>query len=106
MPTKVTSIRKEVADDAIKEIAEEFGEEKAKRFIWIQCDLADWEQTAKVATEIAGQTDRIDILINNAARGIMTRQLDSNGIDLHMSINQYVPYTVTFPSTCQAVIAD
>lgn len=58
----------------------------------MQCDLSDWTQTAKVASEIAEQTDRIDILINNAARGVMTRQLaPTNGIDLHMAIAQYVP---------------
>lgn len=88
---QVTSTRKEVADDAIKAIRDEFGDEKTKRFIWIQCDLSDWEQTAKVANDIASQTDRIDILVCNAARGIMTRQLaPTNGIDLHMATNQYV----------------
>ncbi|RAL12894.1 retinol dehydrogenase 12 [Aspergillus homomorphus CBS 101889] len=84
----VTSLRKEVADDALAAIEEEFGPEKRKRFIWIQCDLSDWEQTAKVAAEIASQTDRIDILINNAGRGIMSRQLaPTNGIDQHMATN-------------------
>ncbi|KAL1306443.1 hypothetical protein AAFC00_005142 [Neodothiora populina] len=84
----VTSLRKEVADDAIKAIADEFGEDKAKKFIWMQCDLSDWTQTAKVASEIAEQTDKIDILINNAGRGIMTRQLaPTNGIDQHMATN-------------------
>lgn len=88
---QVTSLRKEVVDEATKAIAEEFGEDVAKRFIWLQCDLSDWSQTAKVATEIAEKTDRIDILINNAARGIMTRQLaETNGIDAHMATNQYV----------------
>ncbi|OOF98677.1 hypothetical protein ASPCADRAFT_139967 [Aspergillus carbonarius ITEM 5010] len=84
----VTSLRKEIADDAISAIEAEFGPDTRKRFIWIQCDLSDWEQTAKVAAEIAGQTDRIDILINNAGRGIMTRQLaPTNGIDRHMALN-------------------
>ncbi|RAK73485.1 retinol dehydrogenase 12 [Aspergillus fijiensis CBS 313.89] len=84
----VTSLRKEVADEALAAIEEEFGPEKRKRFIWLQCDLSDWEQTAHVAGEIASQTDRIDILINNAARGIMSRQLaPTNGIDQHMATN-------------------
>ncbi|KAI2827441.1 hypothetical protein CBS133816_6550 [Aspergillus niger] len=84
----VTSLRKEVADDAMSAIEEEFGPETRRRFIWIQCDLSDWEQTAKVAAEIASQTDRIDILINNAGRGVMTRQLaPTNGVDLHMAAN-------------------
>ncbi|GAB7353394.1 hypothetical protein MBLNU459_g3868t1 [Dothideomycetes sp. NU459] len=84
----VTSLRKEKTDEALAALEEELGPEARKKFIWIQCDLSDWEQAAKVADEIASQTDRIDILINNAARGIMTRQLaPTNGIDLHMALN-------------------
>lgn len=84
----VTSLHKEKSEEALAAIEEELGPEAKKKFVWIQCDLADWEQTAKVANEIASQTDRIDILINNAARGIMTRQLaPKNGIDLHMATN-------------------
>ncbi|RAK98715.1 retinol dehydrogenase 12 [Aspergillus ibericus CBS 121593] len=84
----VISLRKEVADDAISAIEEEFGPDTRHRFVWIQCDLSDWEQTAKVAGDIASQTDHIHILVNNAARGVMTRQLaPTNGIDLHMALN-------------------
>ena len=65
------------------------GEDKASRVEWLKCDLADWEQTGKTALEIAQKTDRIDILINNAARGIMTYQLAKNGVDLHMASNHF-----------------
>ncbi|THY75173.1 retinol dehydrogenase 12 [Aureobasidium pullulans] len=86
----VLSLRQEVVDEALDAIAEEFGPEARKKFIWKQCDLSDWVQTGKVAAEIASQTDRIDILMNNAARGIMTRQLsEHNGIDLHMASNHF-----------------
>lgn len=37
--------------------------------------------------KIADETERLDILIANAAKGIMYFALDSNGLDLHMSIN-------------------
>jgi NAD(P)-dependent dehydrogenase (short-subunit alcohol dehydrogenase family) len=40
-----------------------------------------------VAFDISKKTDRLDILINNAARGIMTYQLNKTGIDLHMATN-------------------
>lgn len=53
----------------------------------MQCDLSDGNATGNIAFEIAKLTDRLDILINNAARGIMTRQLAPNGVDLHMAIN-------------------
>lgn len=82
-------MREEVVDDALKALEEEFGPEARKKFIWKQCDLADWVQTGKVAGEIASETDRLDILINNAGRGIMTRQLNKDGIDLHMACNHF-----------------
>jgi NAD(P)-dependent dehydrogenase (short-subunit alcohol dehydrogenase family) len=83
----ILSQSEEIVDDAIKAIREEMGEDKANRVEWMQCNLADWEATGKVAFQIADKTDRIDILINNAARGIMTYQLSQNGVDLHMAIN-------------------
>jgi NAD(P)-dependent dehydrogenase (short-subunit alcohol dehydrogenase family) len=83
----ILSQSEEIVDDAIKAIREEMGEDKASRVEWMQCNLADWEATGKVAFQIAEKTDRIDILINNAARGIMTYQLSQNGVDLHMAIN-------------------
>lgn len=33
------------------------------------------------------ENDRLDILINNAARGIMTYQLTDYGVDRHMAVN-------------------
>ncbi|KAF3000907.1 hypothetical protein E8E13_008289 [Curvularia kusanoi] len=79
----------DIASDAINAIKQEMGEEKGNRVVWMKCDLADWEETGRTAFEIAKQTDRIDILINNAARGIMTYQLAKNGIDLHMAGNHF-----------------
>jgi NAD(P)-dependent dehydrogenase (short-subunit alcohol dehydrogenase family) len=71
----IISMSEDIVDDALKAIKEEMGEDKASRVEWIKCDLSDWEATGKAAFEIAKKTDRIDILINNAARGIMTYQL-------------------------------
>ncbi|KAF1944935.1 NAD(P)-binding protein [Clathrospora elynae] len=83
----IISKGEDIAEDAIKAIREEMGEDKASRVQWMQCDLSDWEETGKIAFKISEKTDRIDILINNAARGIMTYQLAKNGIDLHMATN-------------------
>lgn len=85
----IISWSEDIIEDALKAIKEEMGEDKASRVEWLKCDLADWEQTGKTALEIAQKTDRIDILINNAARGIMTYQLAKNGVDLHMASNHF-----------------
>jgi len=83
----ILSPSKEVIDGATKEIGSELGEDIAKRVTWIQCDLANWPEVASVARKITEQTDRLDILINNAGRGIMTYQLTEYGVDRHMAIN-------------------
>lgn len=85
----ILSVAQDIASDAIKAIQQEMGEEAAKKVEWLQCDLSDWEETGKVAFEISKKTDRLDILINNAARGIMTAQLAKNGVDLHMAGNHF-----------------
>ena len=43
------------------------------------------KKVKQTADKIASSTDRIDILINNAARGIMTYQLTDYGVDRHVS---------------------
>ena len=82
----ILSISKEVIDGALKSIREEMGDEAAQKVTWFECDLTDWKHTKETADKIASSTDRIDILINNAARGIMTYQLTDYGVDRHMAL--------------------
>lgn len=77
----------EVKEGAVKDITEKLGAEAAAKFHWYQCDLADWVKVAKIASEIAKDTPRIDLLFNNGARGIMTYQLTDYGVDRHMAVN-------------------
>ena len=83
----ILSVSQEVVDGAIEAIRADMGDEASKRVTWYQCDLSDWHRTKQVSDEIAASTDRIDILINNAARGIMTYQLTDYGVDRHMALN-------------------
>ena len=83
----ILSLSKDVVDSATSAVREELGEDVASRTHWIQCDLADWPKVAEVAKQISNQTDRLDILVNNAARGIMTYQLTDYGVDRHMALN-------------------
>lgn len=83
----VTSVRNEKGQEAQNAIEEELGASYKDKIVYLQNDQSDWAAAAKVANDIASQTDRIDILVNNAARGIMTRQLDKQGVDLHISTN-------------------
>lgn len=83
----ILSVSKDVVEGATGAIRKEMGEEVASKIKWFQCDMSDWNRVAEVANEIAKSTDRIDILINNAARGIMTFQLTEYGVDRHMALN-------------------
>lgn len=83
----ILSQSEDIVTEAINAITQEMGKDKADRVEWIQCDLSDWEQTGKVAFQIREKTDRLDILINNAGRGIMSYQLSKSGVDLHLATN-------------------
>ncbi|KAI0161888.1 hypothetical protein GGR52DRAFT_582385 [Hypoxylon sp. FL1284] len=80
-----------VSDDVVKgakgAIAKDLGEDTANRTKWMHCDLTDWWEVKDVADKIKADTDKLDILINNAGRGIMTYQLTDYGVDRHMALN-------------------
>ena len=78
----ILSMSEDVINGATDAVREEMGEEAAKKIVWLKCDLSDWKQAKETAEKIKKSTDRIDILINNAARGIMTYQLSKYDIDL------------------------
>ena len=91
----IISVSEDVIDDALKAIAKEMGDETAKKVTWLQCDLSNFKKAKETADKIAQQTDRIDILINNAGRGIMTYQLTDDNIDRHMALNHMGHVTFT-----------
>lgn len=82
-----------ISDDVVKgakgAIAKELGEDKANRTTWMKCDISDWWGVKDIADKIIKDTDRLDILINNAGRGIMTYQLTDYGVDRHMAVNHF-----------------
>lgn len=80
----IVSVSSDKADGAVAAIQEELGEEAAKKITWLQCDLSDFKMAEETAEKIAGDTDRLDILINNAGRGIMTYQVTDYGVDRHV----------------------
>ncbi|CAJ2514076.1 Uu.00g021950.m01.CDS01 [Anthostomella pinea] len=87
----ILSVSEDVVKGAKGVIAKEMGEDVANKTKWFNCDLSDWKKTKEVAEQIKKDTDRLDILINNAGRGIMvsssTYQLTDYGVDRHMALN-------------------
>ncbi|KAI9739416.1 MAG: hypothetical protein M1818_005104 [Claussenomyces sp. TS43310] len=85
----ILSISQEIVDGALKYISDEFGPDAAKKVTWLNCDMSDWPTVTSCADKIVSQADRLDILINNAGRGIMTYQLTDYGVDRHMAVNHF-----------------
>ncbi|KAH8197998.1 hypothetical protein TruAng_007823 [Truncatella angustata] len=83
----VLSIDEEIVNSAKGAIGKEIGQEAANKTHWLQCDLSDWKGVKDIAEQIKKENERLDILINNAGRGIMTYQLSDQGVDLHMAVN-------------------
>lgn len=84
----IISTSKETIDGATNDIKEKLGEEAAKKVTWLQCDLSNWKAAAETSQKIRDQTDRLDILILNAGRGIMTYQVtEDTGVERHMALN-------------------
>lgn len=85
----ILSPNKDRADGAIASLETDLGADKTQRIEWLQCDLSDWEKVGPLALDLAHKLDRLDILINNAGRGIMSFEQDKHGIDMNMSINHF-----------------
>lgn len=77
----------DVVSDALESIRKEMGDDASSRVEWLQCDLADWTKVAQTARQIQSKTERLDILINNAAKGIVPAGITSYGVDEHMAVN-------------------
>ena len=91
----ILSVSKEVYDGAIKDITDKLGKQYADKVAWLPADLDDWSKAAQLANQVREQTDRLDILVLNAARGIMTYQLTDYGVERHMAVNHVGHVTLT-----------
>ena len=65
----ILSLSQEVVDGAIETMKEELGTDVTEKVTWIHCDMANWRRVTEVADQITKSTSRIDIVVNNAARG-------------------------------------
>ncbi|CZS87980.1 probable retinol dehydrogenase 14 [Rhynchosporium agropyri] len=77
----------ESIDGASSDIESTLGASTLAKVKFFQADLGDWKSIPGIVKQITDSTDRLDILINCAARGIMTYQLTEYGVDRHMAVN-------------------
>ncbi len=63
---------------------------------YLPADYGDLASVAQLAQEIRSLTDRIDVLINNAARpGAPSRTLSSSGNEITLQVNYLAPVALT-----------
>jgi NAD(P)-dependent dehydrogenase (short-subunit alcohol dehydrogenase family) len=74
------------------QIAEKYPDAKVATLI---LDLGSQQSVRKAAADIAALTDRLDILINNAAAMVTSRQATPEGIELQFGTNHIGPFLLT-----------
>ena len=58
-------------------------------------DLSSRSEIRRLAEEIAGRYDRIDVLVNNAAAVYSRRGLSADGIEMQLAVNHLAYYALT-----------
>jgi NAD(P)-dependent dehydrogenase (short-subunit alcohol dehydrogenase family) len=62
---------------------------------WIEADFASMQETRRAASEIAGLTDRIDVLVNNAGALFDGRYVTVDGLERSFALNHLAPFLLT-----------
>lgn len=81
-------------------VADEIAASGAPRPRAVLADLADLRQVAQLAEEVAGMTDRLDVLINNAGIGGgepdgVERRTSADGYELRFAVNYLAGFRLT-----------
>jgi NAD(P)-dependent dehydrogenase (short-subunit alcohol dehydrogenase family) len=81
-------------------VADEIAASGAERPRAVLADLAELSQVARMAEDVAGMTDRLDVLINNAGIGSgepegFERRTSADGYELRFAVNYLAGFRLT-----------
>lgn len=81
-------------------VADEIAASGAARPRAVCADLAELSQVARMAEDVAGMTDRLDVLINNAGIGSgepdgLERRISADGYELRFAVNYLAGFRLT-----------
>lgn len=62
---------------------------------FVQADFASLRQVASLAAEVAASVPRLDVLINNAGCGNLSRSLTRDGYETTFAVNHLAPFLLT-----------
>jgi NAD(P)-dependent dehydrogenase (short-subunit alcohol dehydrogenase family) len=84
----------------VEQVGAELAETSSQgKVMTVLADLADLRQVERMATEVLDQTDRLDVLVNNAGIGFGApgsgRELSRNGYELRFAVNYLAGYHLT-----------
>ncbi|TFY66029.1 hypothetical protein EVG20_g5060 [Dentipellis fragilis] len=65
------------------------------RLVYLPLDLSSVHSAKEAAEDFLSREDRLDVLINNAARGIEEYQLSKDGIELTIAVNHFGHFVFT-----------
>ncbi|HEX8133316.1 MAG TPA: SDR family NAD(P)-dependent oxidoreductase [Actinomycetes bacterium] len=84
---------KERLEDARRELQEATGSDRLRTYL---ADFASLEQVRRLAREVAGDQERLDVLVNNAGiAGGGPRQESAEGYELRFAVNYLAPFLLT-----------
>jgi NAD(P)-dependent dehydrogenase (short-subunit alcohol dehydrogenase family) len=80
-------------EDTRREIVEATGSDRLRTYL---ADLASLEQVRRLGREVAGDQERLDVLVNNAGiGGDGPRQQSADGLELRFAVNYLAPFLLT-----------
>jgi NAD(P)-dependent dehydrogenase (short-subunit alcohol dehydrogenase family) len=69
--------------------------ELGDQHIVLTCDVSTLDGCARLVDDVAGHTDHIDVLINNAGLMVPDRRLSEDGHELNFAVHHLAPFAVT-----------
>lgn len=81
-------------------VADEVRSAGAPDSVTLTADLADLAQVARLADEVAGRVERLDVMVNNAGIGSgepdgRERRTSHDGLELRFAVNYLAPFVLT-----------
>jgi NAD(P)-dependent dehydrogenase (short-subunit alcohol dehydrogenase family) len=80
-------------EETRRELEQATGSDRLRTYL---ADLASLEQVRRLGSEVAGEHERLDVLVNNAGiGGAGPRELSADGLELRFAVNYLAPFLLT-----------
>ena len=87
--------RKSPGSDAVRDLLTEMKSRGAHSTTYFQADLLDLREVGQLAEAVQKETDKIDVLINNAGVFAPSKRASAQGYDVTWAVNVLAPFKLT-----------